>query len=143
MRKGLIAAGVVALLAATPASAAAAASTRASDPFVCPVLTLPGQATDNSGQFAAIGDGTYTLSPGNAGSAVQRQRAEHRDERRRRRLADPQRPLVAWGHRLHRDLERQRLNARAEGPRQAQPTARFGEPLTFLPVHVASAAATR
>jgi hypothetical protein len=69
MREGLIAAGVVALLAIVPASAAAAAPTRASDPFVCPVLTLPGKATDNSGQFAAIGDRTYTLSPGNAGDA--------------------------------------------------------------------------
>jgi hypothetical protein len=48
--------------------ALAAPPERASDPFVCPVLTLPDQAT-NSGQFTPLGGGEYTFAPGNAGSA--------------------------------------------------------------------------
>ncbi len=70
MRKGLIAAGAVALLGILPASAAAAGPPdRANDPFVCPVLTISDQAVDNSGHFNAIGDGTYTFGPGNAGDS--------------------------------------------------------------------------
>jgi hypothetical protein len=69
VRKWFVAAGAAALLAIVPASAAAAGPpARASDPFVCPVLTLSDQAVDNSGHFNSIGDGTYTFGPGNAGS---------------------------------------------------------------------------
>jgi hypothetical protein len=41
---------------------------RASDPFVCPVLKVSDQATENVDHFAALGDGNYTILPGNAGS---------------------------------------------------------------------------
>ncbi|HSI81404.1 MAG TPA: hypothetical protein VK919_12230 [Solirubrobacterales bacterium] len=69
MRKGLVAAGAItAMLAIVPASAGAAPPERADDPFVCPVLTISDNAVQNSGRFNAIGDGTYTFGPGNAGS---------------------------------------------------------------------------
>jgi hypothetical protein len=48
-------------------SAMADTPQRASEPFVCPVLTLSQQGVDNSGKFGPIGDGTYTFAPGNAG----------------------------------------------------------------------------
>jgi hypothetical protein len=71
MRKWtLIATGAVAgVMGLSASSAMAATPDRASDPFVCPTLTLSQQAVDNSGKFNAIGDGTYTFAPGNAGSA--------------------------------------------------------------------------
>ena len=62
------AAAVVAMV--VPGSALAAAPDRASDPFVCPVLTLPDQAVANSGQFNSIGNGEYTFAPGAAGDAA-------------------------------------------------------------------------
>lgn len=56
-------------LAGLPASSALAAPpTRAEDPFVCPVLTISEQAAQ-SGHFNSLGNGEYTLGPGNAGSA--------------------------------------------------------------------------
>lgn len=70
MRKLLSAAGAVAMLAGFSASSAVAAPPdRADDPFVCPVLTLDGNATQNSDQFVEIGEGDYSILPGNAGSA--------------------------------------------------------------------------
>ena len=42
---------------------------RAENPFVCPVLSVPAQAVDNSGRFNSIGNGQYTCAPGAAGSA--------------------------------------------------------------------------
>jgi hypothetical protein len=71
MRKRiLIATGAVsAVMGLSASSAMAATPDRASDPFVCPVLTVSGQAFDNSGKFGPIGDGTYTFAPGSAGSA--------------------------------------------------------------------------
>jgi hypothetical protein len=70
MRKRvLIAASAMAVLAGLSASSASAAPPeRADAPFVCPVLTISGQAADN-GHFNSIGDGQYTFAPGNAGSA--------------------------------------------------------------------------
>lgn len=68
-RKMLFATGVVAVSAAVSAgSALAGPPDRADDPFVCPVLTLPEQATTNSDQFKPIAGGDYTLGPGAAGS---------------------------------------------------------------------------
>jgi ABC-type phosphate transport system substrate-binding protein len=61
------AATALAVLAAGPAMAAP--PERASDPFVCPVLTLPSQAVESSGRFDSIGNGEYTFAPGAAGSA--------------------------------------------------------------------------
>jgi hypothetical protein len=68
-KRTLIATGgaVAAVMGLGASSAMAAEPNRATDPFVCPVLTLPSQATDN---FTAIGDGTYTLAPGNAGDRL-------------------------------------------------------------------------
>jgi hypothetical protein len=69
-RKKLVLTGAAAtaLAALAPASAIAATPDPASDPFVCPVLTLPSQAVDNSGKFGSIGNGEYTFGPGAAGS---------------------------------------------------------------------------
>jgi hypothetical protein len=65
----LIATGAVtAVMGRSVSSAMASPPDRASDPFVCPVLTLSQQGVDNSGKFDPIGDGTYTFAPGNAGS---------------------------------------------------------------------------
>jgi hypothetical protein len=71
MRKRiLIATGAVtAVMGLSASSAMASPPDRASDPFVCPVLTLSQPGVDNSGKFDPIGDGTYTFAPGNAGSA--------------------------------------------------------------------------
>lgn len=52
-----------------PGAAMAAAPDRAENPFVCPVLSVPAQAVDNSGRFNSIGNGQYTFAPGAAGSA--------------------------------------------------------------------------
>jgi hypothetical protein len=52
-----------------PASAMAATPDRAENPFVCPVLALPDQAVQSSGNFNSIGNGQYTFGPGAAGSA--------------------------------------------------------------------------
>jgi hypothetical protein len=69
-RRTSIATGVVAgAMGLSASSAMAATPDRASDPFVCPVLSVSQQAVDSSGRFNAIGDGTYTFAPGNAGSA--------------------------------------------------------------------------
>jgi hypothetical protein len=69
MRKRTLLAPIAALLA-LPAAAGAATPERAADPFVCPVLTISGQAAAAaSGRFNAIGDGQYTFAPGAAGSA--------------------------------------------------------------------------
>jgi hypothetical protein len=71
MRKRLLAAaGAVAMLAGLSASSAVAAPPeRATDPFVCPVLTVNENAVDHTdGQFNKIGDGQYTFGPGAAGS---------------------------------------------------------------------------
>jgi hypothetical protein len=69
-KRTLIATGAVAgVMGLSASSAMAAAPDRASDPFVCPVLTVSQQAADNSGRFNSIGDGQYTFAPGNAGSA--------------------------------------------------------------------------
>ena len=58
-----------AALAGLPASSALAASpARADAPFVCPVLTISGQAPE-AGPFKLLGNGEYTLAPGSAGSA--------------------------------------------------------------------------
>ncbi len=65
----VVAAAAVAAFAGTAGSALAGTPERASDPFVCPVLTLSEQAYDNSGRFNSLGDGQYTLGPGSAGSA--------------------------------------------------------------------------
>jgi hypothetical protein len=62
-----VAAAAVGVLA--PGSALAAPPDRAAAPFVCPVLTIPDQAVEQSGRFNPIGDGTYTFAPGAAGSA--------------------------------------------------------------------------
>jgi hypothetical protein len=70
-RRMLITASATVVAGAVWAGAALAdpPSGRASDPFVCPVLTLPDQAVTNSGKFnGPIGDGQYTFGPGNAGS---------------------------------------------------------------------------
>ena len=62
--------GITAVVAAVAAGPAfAGPPDRASDPFVCPVLTLPEQAALNSGHFNSLGDGQYTFGPGSAGSA--------------------------------------------------------------------------
>jgi ABC-type phosphate transport system substrate-binding protein len=70
-RKKLALAGAAAaaLAAVAPGSALAAPPDRAADPFVCPVLALPGSAASN-GRCTPIGDGEYTVAPGNAGSAA-------------------------------------------------------------------------
>jgi hypothetical protein len=52
-----------------PGAAMAAPPDRAENPFVCPVLSVPAQAVDNSGRFTSIGNGEYTFAPGAAGSA--------------------------------------------------------------------------
>ena len=52
-----------------PGPAMAAPPDRAENPFVCPVLSVPAQAVDNSGRFNSIGNGQYTFAPGVAGSA--------------------------------------------------------------------------
>src|SRR5215218_8481954 len=58
-----------AALMSMPGAALAAPPDRAEDPFVCPVLTVSGQAFENSGRFDPIGNGQYTFAPGAAGSA--------------------------------------------------------------------------
>jgi hypothetical protein len=65
---GGAAAAALALLPA--ASAMAAPPERAADPFVCPVLKISDQAAANSDHFMPIGNGQYTILPGNAGSAA-------------------------------------------------------------------------
>jgi hypothetical protein len=65
----LIATGAVTALAGLSAqSAMAEPPDPASDPFVCPVLKVSGQAADNNDHFMPIGAGEYTILPGNAGS---------------------------------------------------------------------------
>jgi hypothetical protein len=64
-----LAAATAGLTALPGGSALAAPPDRAEDPFVCPVLNLPDSAAENSGQFAPLGGGEYTILPGNAGSA--------------------------------------------------------------------------
>jgi hypothetical protein len=58
-----------AALMSAPGAAMASPPDRAEDPFVCPVLTLPAQAVEQSGNFNSIGNGQYTFAPGAAGSA--------------------------------------------------------------------------
>jgi hypothetical protein len=58
-----------AALMSMPGAAMAATPDRAENPFVCPVLTVSGQAVDSSGRFDSIGNGEYTFAPGAAGSA--------------------------------------------------------------------------
>jgi len=62
--------GVAAAVAVVSTGSALAAGQpeRATDPFVCPVLTLPDAAL-GSGHFNSIGNGQYTFAPGSAGSA--------------------------------------------------------------------------
>ena len=71
MNRKITAATGVAVVAAAVAAGPAFAGPpeRATDPFVCPVLTLPEQAVVSSGHFNSIGNGQYTFGPGNAGSA--------------------------------------------------------------------------
>lgn len=74
MRKKMLAAlGAAALVAGFSAnSAIASPPDRASDPFVCPVLTLSEQAVESTGgvgeKFNMIGEGEYTFGPGAAGN---------------------------------------------------------------------------
>jgi hypothetical protein len=69
-KRTLIATAAVAgVMGLSASSALAATPDRASDPFVCPVLTVSQQAADNSGRFNSIGGGQYTFAPGSAGSA--------------------------------------------------------------------------
>jgi ABC-type phosphate transport system substrate-binding protein len=56
----------VAVVGASGGQALAAPPNTATDPFVCPVLTLPAASADN---FNSLGDGQYTLAPGAAGSS--------------------------------------------------------------------------
>jgi hypothetical protein len=70
MRKWIVTVVSAAALAGLPASASAATPDRASDPFVCPVLTISQQAAANVDRFHQIGDGQYTFAPGNAGSST-------------------------------------------------------------------------
>ena len=69
MRKRLIvAASAVAMLSGLSASSALADEPeRASDPFVCPVITISEQAYESSGHFNDLGEGQYTFGPGAAG----------------------------------------------------------------------------
>src|SRR5215203_3731357 len=70
MRTEPLVAGLsVLLLGAAAGPAAAATPERASDPFVCPVLTISQQAAEHSDRFNSLGNGQYTFGPGNAGSA--------------------------------------------------------------------------
>ena len=71
MRKRVLIAtsAVAGVMGLSASSAMAATPERASEPFVCPVLTLSEQGVDNSGKFDSIDDGTYTFGPGSAGSA--------------------------------------------------------------------------
>jgi hypothetical protein len=69
-RKLVLTGAAVAALTLLPAgSAMAAPPDRATDPFVCPVLTVSEQAAAQSGRFTSLGDGEYTFAPGAAGSA--------------------------------------------------------------------------
>jgi hypothetical protein len=70
MRKRVLVAvsGVAVFGGLFASSAMGAPPDRSDDPFVCPVLTVPEQAT-GSGQFADLGNGESTILPGNAGSA--------------------------------------------------------------------------
>lgn len=71
MRKRLlVAASSMALLAGIAASSAVAAPPeRAEEPFVCPVLTVNGNAAEHADEhFNEIGEGEYTFGPGAAGS---------------------------------------------------------------------------
>jgi hypothetical protein len=64
----LTAVSAVAVLAGFSASSAVASTPeRASDPFVCPVLSVSEHAVESSGQFNSIGEGEYTFGPGAAG----------------------------------------------------------------------------
>jgi hypothetical protein len=68
MRKPIITAACVAAFATVPAGTALAAPPeRATDPFVCPVLTISEQAATHSDRFNSLGDGQYTFGPGSAG----------------------------------------------------------------------------
>jgi ABC-type phosphate transport system substrate-binding protein len=58
-----------AALMSVPGAAFAAPPDRAEKPFVCPVLTVSGQAVEQSGRFNPLGNGQYTFAPGAAGSA--------------------------------------------------------------------------
>jgi hypothetical protein len=61
--KVLFSLGVAALLAGPGAGVARA-------DFVCPVLKISDNAAENSGQFAPLGTGEYTILPGRAGDAA-------------------------------------------------------------------------
>jgi len=69
--RAILAAGAVAAAAAlSTGSAVAATPERAEDPFVCPVLSVNGNAVEHAdGKFNEIGDSQYTFGPGAAGSA--------------------------------------------------------------------------
>jgi hypothetical protein len=68
MRRFIVTAAVAGSFAAVPASSALAATPeRASDPFVCPVLSISEQAAAHVDRFHQIGDGQYTFAPGSAG----------------------------------------------------------------------------
>jgi hypothetical protein len=69
LKRTLVIPAAAAALLAIPTSAMAAPPDRAENPFVCPVLMLPAQAVDQSGNFSSIGNGQYTFAPGAAGSA--------------------------------------------------------------------------
>ena len=66
MIAGVTAAAAFGMFSAGSALAADGPPERAEDPFVCPVLTLPGQAVENSGHFNSLGNGQYTFGPGSA-----------------------------------------------------------------------------
>ena len=70
MRKKMVArTSITAVAAAIFAGPAfAGPPDRATEPFVCPVLTLSEQAYLSSGKFNSLGNGEYTFGPGNAGS---------------------------------------------------------------------------
>ncbi len=69
MIAGVTAAAAFGMFSAGSALAAGGPPERAEDPFVCPVLTLPGQAVENSGRFNELPSGEYSFGPGSAGSA--------------------------------------------------------------------------
>jgi hypothetical protein len=70
MRKRMIPVGVAAATfgLVSAGSALAGPPERATNPFVCPVLTISDQAAIHAdGHFNYLGDGQYTFGPGKAG----------------------------------------------------------------------------
>jgi hypothetical protein len=65
MRKQILTALGVAAIFGGPGAGAAWAD------FVCPVLSVPQQARDHSGQFVTLPSGEATILPGKAGDATQ------------------------------------------------------------------------